>query len=334
MSRQAYAEVLTFADEDEFLRGADSAEVSVFDAGTANLADIFEGREGGSPSSNPFIVPATGLALFWADTGDYDIKFHDTKLPARFGDYVIGWQSAPVNVEIDSSELSNKGSHIEWVQEGSGAWLAKIKSGSIGLTELKSALDLPLGSLSSGVQQTLFQSGDIKPSARPTPPTGWLLCNGDSLLRSEYAALFSAIGTTYGAADGTHFNTPDLRGRMPVGPDAGASRISSNNALGQSGGLQTHTLTIAELAVHAHYVSINSNGSGDHQHAYGSYFNGGANSVGSGSYLPSLQTGASYGTTFAGNHAHNSQGWSNNEGSGAAHSIMNPYQVINFFIKT
>src|ERR1051325_2050236 len=36
-------------------------------------------------------------------------------------------------------------------------------------------------------------------------PSGWLLCQGQSLLRSAYPDLFAILGTTYGAADGTHF---------------------------------------------------------------------------------------------------------------------------------
>jgi len=48
-------------------------------------------------------------------------------------------------------------------------------------------------------------------------PSGWLLCDGASYLRSDYPDLFGIIGTAYGAADGSHFNVPDLRGRVVVG---------------------------------------------------------------------------------------------------------------------
>lgn len=48
-----------------------------------------------------------------------------------------------------------------------------------------------------------------------TPPAGWLERNGASLDRTTYAALFAVIGTIYGAADGTHFNLPNHRGRFP-----------------------------------------------------------------------------------------------------------------------
>jgi len=48
-----------------------------------------------------------------------------------------------------------------------------------------------------------------------TPPTGWLEEDGSSLVRATYPALFALIGTMYGAADGTHFNLPDMRGKFP-----------------------------------------------------------------------------------------------------------------------
>lgn len=55
-------------------------------------------------------------------------------------------------------------------------------------------------------------SGIIMPWGATTLPSGWIKCDGQSYLRSEYPDLFSSIGTKFGAADGTHFNVPDLRG--------------------------------------------------------------------------------------------------------------------------
>jgi len=93
--------------------------------------------------------------------------------------------------------------------------------------------------------------GEIIPFAGPTSPSArWLLCDGASLLRSDYPDLFGVIGTTYGAADGTHFNIPDLRGRIPVGVGSGPGL--STYALGDTGGEETHVLTIGELAAHNH----------------------------------------------------------------------------------
>lgn len=53
-----------------------------------------------------------------------------------------------------------------------------------------------------------------------TVPTGWLLCFGQAVSRSAYAALFAAIGITYGQGDGSStFNIPDKRGRISLGAD-------------------------------------------------------------------------------------------------------------------
>ncbi|MCW3482122.1 tail fiber protein [Neisseriaceae bacterium JH1-16] len=65
-------------------------------------------------------------------------------------------------------------------------------------------------------------AGAIAHFAMATPPTGWLKANGAAVNRTAYAALFSAIGTTYGAGDGsTTFNLPDLRGEFVRGWDDG-----------------------------------------------------------------------------------------------------------------
>src|SRR5678809_291227 len=63
-------------------------------------------------------------------------------------------------------------------------------------------------------------AGAVIAYAGSAAPTGWLLCDGSSLLRADYAALFTAIGTTYGAADGTHFSVPDLTGRVVAGKES------------------------------------------------------------------------------------------------------------------
>lgn len=53
-------------------------------------------------------------------------------------------------------------------------------------------------------------------------PTGYLECDGSSQLRATYPGLFAVIGTTFGSADGTHFNLPDLRGYFARGWDHGS----------------------------------------------------------------------------------------------------------------
>ena len=65
-------------------------------------------------------------------------------------------------------------------------------------------------------------SGQIAFFAGSSAPAGWLKANGAAVSRTAYAALFAAIGTTYGAGDGsTTFNLPDLRGEFMRGWDDG-----------------------------------------------------------------------------------------------------------------
>ena len=99
-------------------------------------------------------------------------------------------------------------------------------------------------------------------------PTGWLLCDGSSVLRASFPALFSAIGTTFGSADGTHFNVPDMRGRAPVGTGTGTGGGASGTGLPTGGsaltaralagwnGEETHTLITAEIPAHHHTVNF------------------------------------------------------------------------------
>jgi len=84
----------------------------------------------------------------------------------------------------------------------------------------------------------VFPAGMIMPYAGTGTPNGWLRCDGQSLIRVDYAALFTAIGSTYGSVDATHFNVPDLRGRTPAGVDGGAGRLPSW-VLGTAGGGST-----------------------------------------------------------------------------------------------
>jgi len=146
---------------------------------------------------------------------------------------------------------------------GSGGW----GSGSYGvgtsandLLQLDSSAKLPAvdGSQLTNLPTSAIPPGAIVPFAGSTAPSGWLLCYGQQVSTSTYAALYAAIGTTYGSGAGS-FGIPDLRGRAAFGADAmggsAANRLGSGNTggitgsatLGASGGQQSHTLTTAEV---------------------------------------------------------------------------------------
>ena len=76
-------------------------------------------------------------------------------------------------------------------------------------------------------------------------PKGWALCNGQLLPINQNQGLFSLLGTTFGGDGRVNFALPDLRGRVPI-------HVGSGHSLGERGGEQAHTLSIAELPTHVH----------------------------------------------------------------------------------
>ena len=83
-------------------------------------------------------------------------------------------------------------------------------------------------------------------------PKGWALCNGQLLPINQNQALFSLLGTTFGGDGRVNFALPDLRGRTPI-------HVGSGHTLGERGGAQAHTLSIAELPTHTHVANASAN---------------------------------------------------------------------------
>jgi len=132
-----------------------------------------------------------------------------------------------------------------------------------------------IGWAANGVQGALFNSdtsiafagtvsaakgtipvGCVIDFAGPVVPGGWLLCYGQQVSTTTYAALFAVLGTLYGSGAGT-FGIPDYRGRATFGQDnmggplANRITVAGGNfdgtVQGNSGGGQNQTLTLGQI---------------------------------------------------------------------------------------
>lgn len=91
--------------------------------------------------------------------------------------------------------------------------------------------------------------GSVVAYATTTPPYGILPCDGGTYLRADYPTLYDMLEPMY-QTTATTFTTPDLRGRILVGDGSGIGLTP--RAIGDTGGVEVHTLTVTELPSHNH----------------------------------------------------------------------------------
>lgn len=84
-------------------------------------------------------------------------------------------------------------------------------------------------------------------------PRSWAFCDGQLLPVSQNTALFSLIGTTYGGDGRSTTALPNLQGRAPMHPGRGPGLTSRR--LGQRGGVETVTLSEAQMPNHTHSMT-------------------------------------------------------------------------------
>jgi microcystin-dependent protein len=200
-----------------------------------------------------------------------------------------------------------------------------------------------IAKLAAEVINLIIPAGIMAFFSGPTPPGGWLIADGRAVSRTTYAALFAAVGASWGAGDNVStFNLPDLRGRAPIGYVNSAAPGITGRAFASRGGSETHALAIAELPSHDHGSVLandsHTHGVNDAKHAH-QYVNPLGTNVslftgGSGFFAPSGTTASSlelsnisiaYGPSNARVQA---------QGSGTPLAIMQPYSVGYWIVKS
>jgi microcystin-dependent protein len=138
-------------------------------------------------------------------------------------------------------------------------------------------------------------------------PSAWALCDGQTLPINQNQALFSLLGTTFGGDGRVTFALPDLRARTPI-------HVGGGHTLGERGGEQAHTLSMAELPTHTH-VLYGSNTPADINAPDDAYL-----AIANNAY------------TAAGNLVALSAASVTNAGGSQAHLNMQPFLALNFCI--
>jgi microcystin-dependent protein len=141
-------------------------------------------------------------------------------------------------------------------------------------------------------------------------PKGWALCNGQLLPINQNQALFSLLGTTFGGDGRVNFALPDLRGRVPIHVGG-----SGWHTLGERGGEQAHTLSIAEIPTHTHVVRAASATTGGVTNPNGNYLSGANNAYAESGPLVAMRPDTV-----------------TNVGGSQAHLNMQPFLTLSFCI--
>jgi microcystin-dependent protein len=169
----------------------------------------------------------------------------------------------------------------------------------------------------------------IVPWSTSSVPTGFLECDGAAVSRSTYSALFTAVGTTYGAGDGSStFNVPNLQDNVAMGKSGtkalastgGANTVAVTPAGNVGGSTANASLSTAQLASHSHTVD-------------GGLFPGGTNRANAVSNTTALNHQVSSSSVGSGTgHSHNMS--ATFTGTAANPSVLQPYLTVIYIIKT
>lgn len=211
-----------------------------------------------------------------------------------------------------------------------------------------------------------FPKGMVSPYAGASAPTGWLLCDGAAVSRTTYASLYSVVGDTYGAGDGTTtFNVPNLKGRVIVGIDGADSDFNTRGETGGWKATQAHTHDLSNhthgddhvhgvygAGAHGHALIMRFTTPTSHDHAIsgasnplpamqgdpssgdiGNYNNTAVNAVGDHAHSLNFKSEAGYGASTGGPSNNSSGSFGTGALVGATNGNLQPYMALHYIIK-
>lgn len=172
-------------------------------------------------------------------------------------------------------------------------------------------------------------TGSFLPTGKSAADTGYLLCDGSAVSRTTFAALFAAIGTSYGVGNGsTTFNVPDFRGRFLLGKSASGT----GSTLGATGGNIDHVHTGPS---HTHGPSaLTIASSGAHTHVTGAPNEAAAAGIQAGSGGVAAANPHTHNIASSGAHTHAVTGTTDASGTANTGTANPPYGTCNWQVKT
>lgn len=268
------------------------------------------------------------------------------------------WRSSAATVTLNGNlAASGNFGAVNISASGNLTAGAAISAASGNITGTLGATTVNATTVNAGTVVGALPAGAIMDFAGPTPPAGWIACDGAAISRTSYAQLFANIGGTWGAGDGsTTFNVPNFINRFRRHRDNGgtsgvvgtlqASQNQSHNhtysgSTGTESVNHSHSMNFTSGAAdrdHSHTFSGTTgsmNRSNPHTHPY-SHAQPNTSTTGGGGFgiMSSLQgdtTGATdinhehaySGTTsgFSTNHFHNISGTTSTESAAHSHAF-------------
>lgn len=252
-----------------------------------------------------FLTTQSTWYYFDYDTGEYQPQ----KLNSLSLRYIIS-ASAPSNNDYDIwYRIAEDGTPLDVRKWQAGQWVAFT-------VDYANVTNKP----------NIAPVGQVMIWPTNTAPQDFLICNGQAVLRGQYAALFGVLGTTYGAGDGsTTFNLPDLRGRVPVGAGTGDATDATAWSLASKRGAETHVLTAAQGPEHQHLMFADQTRNGTSVPAPST----------TSSVARRLESSAldEYAMKAATDGTEATLGLTAKSGTGAAHNNIQPSLTLNYIIR-